>query len=275
MHKYDLKHLSILHSSALPGNNIWCFLLLLVFSVIAGGMGIGVQAQAMDAYVNPDTGYEAVVKDDAGLLTLEQADALLSEMKEITAYGNVIFHSTDSNSSTASYYAGDVYHDAYGSASGTLFLIDMSNRMLYIFSDGAVYKTITKGYANTITDNVYSYATDADYYTCASKVFEQELNLLQGQKIAQPMKYICNTLLAVILALLINYFVVKATSMQKKPSDKEILQGIFNFQQLENVQAQFTHETRRYSPQSSGSSGGSGGGGGGGGSSGGGGGHSF
>ncbi len=273
MHKYELKHLGISHVAVLPGNRIWHFWLWLVFCVIAGGIGIGVQAQAMDTYVNPDTGYEAAVRDDAGLLTLEQADALLLEMKEITAYGNVIFHSTDSNFSSANYYAGEVYHDAYGSDSGTLFLIDMQNRMIYIFSDGAVYKTITKGYANTITDNVYSYATDADYYTCASKVFEQELSLLQGQRIAQPMKYICNILLAVILALLINYFVVKATSMQKKPSDKEIMKGIFTSQQLENAHAQFTHETQRYSPQSSGGSGG--GGGGGGGSSGGGGGHSF
>lgn len=272
MHKDNLKYRNKLHFFRLPGNSIWHIRLLLICFIMIGAMGIGAQAQAMDAYVNPDTGHEAVVRDDAGLLTEEQAEALLLEMQEITAYGNVVFHSTDENYSTAGDYAGRVYHDAYGSDSGTLFLIDMSNRMIYIFSDGQVYHTITKGYANTITDNVYTYATNADYYTCASKVFEQELTLLQGQRIAQPMKYTCNVLLAVILALLINYFVVRATSMQRGPSDREIMQAIFASQNLENFTAQFTHETRTYSPQSSGSSGG---GGGGGGSSGGGGGHSF
>lgn len=253
---------------------LWGIVLTLLTVCMVYGMCIDLRAATLEAYINPDTGFEAVVEDNAGLLTGEEGNALREQMKGITEYGNVVFLSTADNTSSAASYAESVYHSRYGSASGTLFLIDMDNRMIYIFSDGKVYKTITKGYANTITDNVYTYASDSDYYTCASKVFEQELQLLQGHRIAQPMKYISNMLLAVVLALLINYFVAQITSRQKKPSDYELMQGIFVVQKLENFNADFTHETRTYSPQSSGSSGG-GSGGGGGGSSGGGGGHSF
>ncbi len=249
-------------------------LFMILFVCMLYGINSVSRAMTLEACINPDTGYEAVIEDNANLLTSEERNNLLEQMKGITEYGNAVFHSTGDNTSSAASYAEYTYHNRYGSASGTLFLIDMDNRMIYIFSDGKVYKTITKGYANTITDNVYTYASDRDYYTCASKVFEQELQLLQGSRIAQPMKYISNLLLAVILALLINYFVAQITSRQKKPSDYELMQGIFVVQKLENFNSDFTHETRTYSPQSSGSSGG-GGGGGGGGSSGGGGGHSF
>lgn len=45
---------------------------------------------------------------------------------------------------------------------GTVFAIDMDNRNIWIHSDGAVYQVVTKGYADTVTDNVYRYASRGD-----------------------------------------------------------------------------------------------------------------
>ena len=53
---------------------------------------------------------------------------------------------------------------------------------------------LQNSYADSITDNVYTYASNRDYFSCAAKGFERELNLLKGQKIRQPMKYISNAL---------------------------------------------------------------------------------
>lgn len=226
-------------------------------------------------YQNATTGYQAVVQDDAGLVSEAQAKQLLSEMEPITAYGNVAFKTIDYNMSSTSRYAETWLHETFGyGVSATVFLIDMDNRYIYIFSDGAIYKTITTSYADTITDNVYRYASASDYYTCASVAFEQINMLLKGQKINQPMKYISNVLLGIILAIIINYFLVRLFSASKRPSGKEVMQGIFVRQDMKNFYAEFERETRKYSPQSSGG-GGSGGGGGGGGGGDGGGGHSF
>ena len=200
---------------------------------------------------------------------------LLAQMEVITEYGNAAFHTVDVNNGTADGYARGYYHNKFDSASGVLFLIDMDNRKVYIFSDGNIYKTVTKSYANVITDNVYQYATNADYYTCASEVFSQVYDLLEGRRIAQPMKYVSNILLAVVFALLINYMMVRGFARAKTPSREEILTGLFVDKKLTDTRAEFVCETRKYDPVSSGSSGSSGGGGGGGGSSGGGGGHSF
>ena len=129
-------------------------------------------------------------------------------------------------------------------------------------------KTITSGRCNSITDNTYIYATSGhgyDYYTCAYKTFEQVLTLLQGGKIAQPMKHICNLLLALTLAMLINYFIVMSFAHAKKPSNGELLSGLFTKIDIQNPSTHFTRQTKKYSPQSSGNSGGGGSGGGGGG----------
>ena len=200
---------------------------------------------------NPDTGYQVLLEDDAALLDSEERVQLAEEMKVITSYGNAVFKTISYNSYSASSYARDFYHDLYGQSSGTLFLIDMDNRELYLFSDGAMYRTVTKSYAESITDNVYRYASKGNYYSCASEAFEQIHTLLAGQKIAQPMKYISNILLALILAALINYFLAMRTAGSAKASSREILNSISTQFAFNNPQRILTKQDKVYSPPSS------------------------
>ena len=235
-------------------------------------LGFSTDVHAETYVTNPDTGFEVIIEDEAELLSDAEESALAQKMAEVTPYGHAAFVSVDSNYTSAGSYAEDCYYGFFGYESGTLFLIDMDNREIYIYSDGDVYKTITKSYANTITDNIYTYASDAEYFACAYKAFEQIVTLLEGNKIAQPMKYASNAFLALLLALLINYFVVKLTSAAKKPTERELLEATKHRCSLANASAVHTHTTKKYDPPSSSSSGGGGSRGGGGG---GGGGHSF
>lgn len=236
-------------------------------------------ATASVRWDNQETGYRIVIEDDADLLSEEEIQQLLLDMQGITDYGNAAFKSLSDNEYSTSYFAQNYYHQIFNQESGTLFIIDMDNREIYIFSDGAIYRTITVSYANTITDNVYTYASDGDYYRCASKAFDQIQSLLSGQKIVQPMKYISNALLALILAALINYFLARILSGTSKPGTSEVLNAVSTKFAFYDPHMKLTSQTKVYSPPSSSSGGGghSGGGGGGGGghSSGGGGGHRF
>lgn len=83
--------------------------------------------------------------------------------------------------------------------------------------------------------------------------------------------------MAVILALLLNYFLMRRMSKTRTPKEHELLAGIAHRYSLTNPRATFLKQTERYDPVSSDSGGSSSGssGGGGGGSSGSGGGHSF
>ena len=150
----------------------------------------------------------------------------------------------------------------------------MDKRKIYIFSDGANYKIITTSKANTITDNIYTLASDEKYYYCADKAFEQIGTLLGGGKIMEPMKHASNVVIALTIAAFINFFIAIANSSLKAASNKEILAKCKIDFKIGEITGTKTGTHRVYSPQSSGGSSG-GGGGGGGGSSGGGGGHSF
>lgn len=226
-------------------------------------------------YTNPETGYRILLEDDAGLLTAEQAASLAERMKRITAWGNAAFKSIDENPGTTESYIESYYREQFGRESGTVFLIDMDRRNIWLKNDGKISRVITNSYSDTITDNVYRSASGGDYYGCAMEAFIQIETLLSGSRIAQPMKYVSNALLALILALLVNFFIMRFMGRNKGPNRKERLSRMRYHYSLTNTCAEYIRTSERYDPVSSGSGGSSGGGGGGGGSSGSGGGHSF
>lgn len=241
-------------------------------------------------YINPETGYAVYIDDQAKLIV---RDAVLEAMIPISAYGGVAFVSA--YPSTASdVYAEERYREYFGTDSGTLFLIDMKNRYLWIYSDGAIYEVVTKAYANTITDNVYRDATAKDYTRCTVRVFEQIATLLDNGRIAQPMKHVSNVLLALLTGLALNFLLMVYVSRKTKPSREELAEAGGWHAAIFHANKTLKSEQKVYSPKnnesgsSRGSSGGGhsfgggggsrsfgGGGGGGGRSSGGGGGHRF
>ena len=224
-------------------------------------------------YINDETNFTASIEDNANLLSIEERVKLFEEMKPLTKYGHIAFVSTASNSSSVEYFADSYYHSHYGTESGTIFIIDMSNRKIYIFSDGANYRTVTESKAYSITDNTYRYATDKEYYNCASYSFKQIYTILDGGKIAEPMRYTSNIFIALTLSFFFSFLYILGKSRIAKASDRSIVDNCDIDFKVGDTSVIKTGQHRVYSPQSSGGSGG--GGGGGGGSSGGGGGHSF
>ncbi len=209
---------------------------------------------------NPDTGYRVVIYDGAELLSDSEIKKLATEMMGITEFGNVAFVSTDDNNyGDIMKYSRAVYEDMFGSDSGTMIIIDMDEREISIYSDGAVRRVITDSYGYDITDNIYRYASKKDYYGCASEGFSEIYRVLNGEKVARPMKYACSALIALMLAFLINYVRISSASKIQKTSDKEMLKGASKSLKYSNPEVRKTGETRTYSPVSSGSSSGGGG----------------
>ena len=249
---------------------IMCAILLPLFSVPAHADEFGFE------YTNPETGYVIYIADEEDLLTDSEEVQLIEDMKPITEYGNAGFVSCENNSVSTRQYAEQRYSSVFGSESGTLLLIDMGMREFYIRNNGSVSRIITSAYSNTISDNIYKYASDRYYYKFASVCFMQELELLRGGKIAQPMRYISAALLALILGLLFNYLILRAVTVPRTAGNHEIIDAAQVDFILRNPSSRHTNTTKVYSPIRS-SGGGSGGRSGGGGFSGGGsgGGHRF
>lgn len=228
-----------------------------------------------------DNGNMAVLDDAAELLSAGEKEQLLENMKAVTEYGHVAFITVDDNDDSAKQYANSKYSSFFGKQSGTLFLIDMDNRMIQFYSDGKVARSINNTKSNEIADNIYKYATNNKYFECANEAFNQILIVLKGGRISTPMKHVTNALMAVCLGLLLNFLLVTLNRMRKvsiNKIDTEQVIDAANFQErtafIKNVDSKMVSQKRtRHSDSSSGSGvGGGGGGGGGGGSSGG---HSF
>ena len=208
---------------------------------------------------NPDTGYRVVIYDGAELLSSSEIKDLAADMAPIADYCNVAFVTTDKNSyHDIMDYSDEIYYQIFKDKSGVMIIIDMAEREISTFARGKMESVVTESYGYDITDNIYRYASNGDYYNCASSGFEQIYRLLNGQRIARPMKYVCTVLMALLISLLINFLIVSRASKIQRTSAAEMLEGAKKNLRFTTPALFKTGETKTYSPQSSGSGGGGG-----------------
>lgn len=268
---------------------IFSVVLAMLLSLLFAG-----SAHAYD-YSDPDTGHRIIIDDGANVLSEAEIGMLAEDMKPALAYGHILFvTSEEAHSSDIRYFAGSIYHSYFANGeSGTMVIIDFYNRDFYIFSDGKNYDVLTKAKAQIITDNNYKSLSNADYYEGARNTFAQIISVLGGERIAEPMKHICNAILSILLGMLICAIIIGATmGVKKAPPIDLVRMAVVNLFNVKAVTKKTTTTKTRVSSGSGGGffsggggsssgggfSGGGGGGfsgGGGGGFSGGGGGHKF
>ena len=224
--------------------------------------------------INSKTGYGVYISDYADYLSDDEEKKLVEDMKPVTSYGNVLFLSfTEENgysyigSTTEKFYLKHI--GAY--KSGVVFSVNPTD--IYIYSEGDMYDVVDKKYAYTITDNIYKEAKDDNMYNCSVHCYQMIMDVIEGRRIAQPMKYICNTLLGLMMAILICFLYIHRRATINGTSENELLLNSKRRFYKGDSSIKYVNQTKIYSPRSSGSGGGFHGGHGGGGHHGGGGGH--
>ncbi|MBQ6421492.1 MAG: TPM domain-containing protein [Clostridia bacterium] len=209
-------------------------------------------------YTNEETGYDVVVLDDLHLVPAARKKDLIEAMKPITEYGHVLFWTTGESASDEIEQARLKRREMYGRADAVIFVINLNLRKLTIQSDGKIYEKISKSKARSITDNVSRYATDQDYLTCACEAYRQVYLTLEGERIAEPMRYIsiaCISLMAgAILAILLVFGKKRNPLLKNETVHFTCIRGD-NSPDLSNIT--YLTTTKTYSPQSSSDSGGS------------------
>ena len=161
-------------------------------------------AQVGPVWENPDTGFKIWLLDEDDLLTPGEEAKLLEDMQPITRYGHAIFWSTTEPTVDPVEQARLKRRALTFPDSAGIFVINMKARKITFQSYGKINDAVTSSYARTVTDNVSHYATDENYYRCASEGFSQVYRLLEGERIAQPMKYLSYAMLSLMLGLLLS-----------------------------------------------------------------------
>jgi len=264
--------------TVLKSKNISLFLLALIVALLSFSP-FKVKAEAYNnTYTNSETGYEAWVYDEAGLFSSSESDALLKKAYEITQHSDIYVITASSNSygdsETATYNLCDEYYLYYcKNNSCVILMIDMATRYVYIYRNGSAKENLTESKCYSITDNVYTYLSDKEYYDGAYEALGQIFTVLEGKRIAEPMKNISNFFIALVVGFVITYLIAIHKSKTSNPGDAEMLKYAAIRFAANNPNDVVTGTTKTYCPRSSGSGGR--GGGGGGHSGGGGGGHRF
>jgi len=248
-------------------------LLTLILSMI---FSLSALCDTTKRHINSESGYAFFVEDNAGLFDRRETDTLIEYLGYVSEFGNagVITLSENNYSGTEDFASKYLYNEFGPGVNSVILVIDMDYRLITVWAEGNGMKKV-RSYGTTITDNIYTYASDGDYGMCALEGVSEIYSVLNGEKIARPMKFISNALLSLVLALLISYIIARKASSASMAGDREVLNAIFSKFELKNPRAKFSHRTRVYDPPSSSSSGGGSSGGGGGGGCGGGGSHGF
>ena len=216
----------------------------------------------IDSEASSNGYYQIIIEDDADLLSEGDEIELKSVMEPLTEYGNVLFKTNNlPTSSSSESYLRNYYYSILGNKKGVAFYIDMNRRQVCACASGGLEKIITSGKCDSIMDNVYSYATKGDYFQCANQTYLQMYRLLNGGKIAESMKYICNAILAIMISLFTSYlFCIKLTG-NKGASDKELIDECGIILEHTPVIVKKIGTSRIFNPPRSSSGGSSGGGG--------------
>ena len=164
---------------------------------------------------NGETGYKAVIEDQAGLLDPAEYDSLFATMMPITDMCNAGFYTYSGQDRGYVMNKAKAWANSNFSSTVTLFIIDMSTRQLAVWSSSDVERTLTQSKGYTITDNVYKYASRGQYAACAEAAFNQMNRVLKGEKVSGPMRVISNALLALLAALLLAYLFISARMEQE------------------------------------------------------------
>jgi len=173
---------------------------------------------------NSETGFSAVIADEADLLTADEESKLLEKMVPLTTYANIAVYTVDTPTKLQDYErAREKRAELFGTdADAAIFMVDMYLRRIIIQRRGNMETYFNNSRANNITNNVASIAKKGDYYKTCATAMDQMLTVVLDRNnvktdeprpaVPRPMMYLSNGVIALMLGALISYLVAVITS---------------------------------------------------------------
>ena len=174
---------------------------------------------------NSETGYSAVIADEADLLSPDEETRLLDKMYPLTEYANIAVYTVDTPTKLKDYErAREKRAELFGAdADAAVFMVDMYLRRIIIQRRGNMEDYFNNSRANNITNNVAKFAKKGDYYNTCATAMDQMLSVVldrnhvqtddvQKVDVPRPMMYLSNGVIALMLGSLIAYLIAVKTS---------------------------------------------------------------
>ncbi|MBR1772219.1 MAG: hypothetical protein IJ747_09350 [Lachnospiraceae bacterium] len=199
-------------------------------------------------YRNETTGYEVYVYDQAQVLSELDAERLAEQMKELTQYGNAVFWSVQDNPLSVSGYAEAHYLNLYGDESGILVVLDLGKERAGVYSTGRIGRAFGARERERLASSLRRSIKNGSYAPSAQVIFSRALSAVEGEFMARVTKYACNALIALILAMLINFVAVNLSSRPQWTSDSELLEATLSYFDNTEPEVEFVTTVDHYKP---------------------------
>lgn len=199
------------------------FINLLVIGIFSCLLPFSVFAKETEATSDK---YQFDVIDEPDYLTPDQEEILKEKMKSTSQHCNLVIYifAPDQNRKSENetiQYTKERYWNSYGYENGTAFTIDMSTRYLEVVNFEDNVDKINNYEATMITDSVYSHASNGDYFSCCYVAISRIDDALGGVKIPQNMRVVTNLLIAFLVALILNFFLLNYLSKPRNAKNNK------------------------------------------------------
>lgn len=240
--------------------NAWVAIVLVLLACTIQNVCVAETEPMIQEGVNDK--YRVILVDEIDLLTEDEEKRVQEAMMPISKGGDVLFCAIRQNGDTNILASRmfDKYISKQTDANGILFLIDMHQRNIYIYSRGNMERIITRSDAYNITADNSRYATTGKYADCAVNVFSTIAGIMEGEtnSALSTVRIFCDVLTAAIVGLLIAYCFISSVQIQHV-KNKGTLTNVRNIcVKVHLTDAEFTCLGREYIDRSSSGSGGGG-----------------
>lgn len=208
-------------------------LLVLLFTALAPSISVHAASvlgslPGRSSRHNERTGYDAVIVDEADLLSSSEETKLLDEMYPLTEYANIAVYTVSTSTTMKDYErARQKRVELFGTdANAAIFTIDMYLRRIVIQRRGNMEKFFNNSRANNITNNVASLATQKKYYSVCSTAMRQMLAVIEERNVPEPMRYLSNAVIALMLGCITAFAIAVLTSSsirKKKAAETSVV----------------------------------------------------
>lgn len=201
------------------------------------------------------------VYDNAGILSSDEISSIESMDLNLLNHG-VVLVETMNNYSSESSVESFAHSTAESYSSALVLVIDMNCRYVYMSASGKIKSYVGNEECYAITDNIYKYLSNGNYYEGIREALSEADTLSKGGHIKKPMKMVCTLFVSIFLsAVFVMLWLFGRISVKVRDLTDKRGSLILSNQDYRSWDMRFI-KSRKVTHSSSSGSGGSGGGGG-------------
>lgn len=144
--------------------NIRIFIIIVLVIGVVIFVSTGFLSRLLDSFSSKKNA--AVIWDNANLFSEKERADLQKDIDLYSANGNILILTVVDNDDSPQSYAENQYTQEFGTKDGVVFLIDISNRKIWIGATGACKEALDNDSCEKIATQIATYASKEDYYTC-------------------------------------------------------------------------------------------------------------